>query len=431
MAEGGKPYRSGLPNLGPCLCAFPDNKKLPSILRKKVLESGVKIIDRIMMTDLIKTEQEITGAVGITVGEAEFCVLYAKAVILCTGASGFKPTGWPISNLTSDGDMMAYRIGAAITGKEFIDTHGTASDNPAFVGPVFLNRPVGEAPPLTFYTDGEGQVHQGFSVFHLGPEFQIHGGKGPITTDLPHGKVKLVGGASAGMATHKSEGIWPVGYDGGVGVAGLYAAGDSLGTMLSGAAYSAIGLALAGSAVTGRIAGSSAALYSRNRENKNTSEHADHNEIQRLKAQIYKPLERSGGFSPRWVIQLLQNTMVPYYTMIIKHRDRLTAALNMITFYQKHFVPALKAEDAHELRLALETKNMLCNAEMKLRASLFREESRGTHYREDFPCRDEENWNAWIKIRNQNGEMVLEKVPVPKEWERSADGDFLFDFPKF
>lgn len=428
MEQDGKLYRAGLPNLGPCLCAFPDHKKLSVILRRKVLDSGVKIMDRMMITDLIKTDGQIAGAVGITVRTAEFCIIRAKAVILCTGASGFKPTGWPISNLTSDGDMMAYRAGAAITGKEFIDTHGTESENPAFVGPLFLSRPVGEAPPPTFFIDGEGQAHQGLSVFHLGPEFLVHAGKGPIMANLPQGKVKVVGGASSGMATHKSEGIWPVGCDGGVGIPGLYAAGDSLGTMLSGAAYSAIGLALAGSAVTGRIAGNFAARYAKNQEGQLPLEKE---KIQKIKEEIYTPFNRKSGFAPSWVIQLLQNTMNPYYSMIIKHQDRLTAALSIINFYQKNFVPALKAVDAHELRLAIETKNMLCNAEMKLRASLFREESRGSHYREDFPYRDEDSWDAWIKIREKGGKMVLEKEPIPKEWKRPADGKFLFEFPVF
>jgi succinate dehydrogenase/fumarate reductase flavoprotein subunit len=56
---------------------------------------------------------------------------------------------------------------------------------------------------------------------------------------------------------------------------------------------------------------------------------------------------------------------------------------DVITFLQNQFVPSLKAKDLHELRLVHETKNMLLNAEMKLKASLFRTESRGSHYIED------------------------------------------------
>jgi len=36
----------------------------------------------------------------------------AKSVILCTGAGGFKPNGFPICDLTHDGTIMAYNIGA-------------------------------------------------------------------------------------------------------------------------------------------------------------------------------------------------------------------------------------------------------------------------------------------------------------------------------
>ena len=60
---------------------------------------------------------------------------------------------------------------------------------------------------------------------------------------------------------------------------------------------------------------------------------------------------------------------------------------------------------------------MLLNAEMKLRASLFRTESRGVHYREDLPARDDENWLAWVMIsQGRDGKMKLEKEPVPEKW---------------
>ena len=58
----------------------------------------------------------------------------------------------------------------------------------------------------------------------------------------------------------------------------------------------------------------------------------------------------------------------------------------------------LKAEDFHELRLAHEASNMIISAEMKLRASLMRKESRCSHYRLDYPELDDKNWRAWINI---------------------------------
>ena len=108
--------------------------------------------------------------------------------------------------------------------------------------------------------------------------------------------------------------------------------------------------------------------------------------------------------------------MVPYYIMQIKHGERLEAAITLVKFLENHIGPQLKAHDAHELRMAHEARNMALNAEMMLRASLFRTESRGTHYREDYPHRDDPNWLAWTVIKQEEGEMKLSKQPIPKEW---------------
>lgn len=416
-----------LKELGPCEAIFPYENSIPINLRKKVLQVGAKILDRVMITDLIKKDNRVIGAVGITVSEGEFCVFKAKSVIICTGAAGFKPVGWPISNLTADGDMMAYRAGAEITGKEFIDTHGSDREAPAYVGAAFLKRPPGGAPPPPIFTNAYGETFKNPSIFHLGAEFQAHAGKAPIYGDTPMGKIELVSGASAGMSTHKAEGIWPVGTNGFTGVEGLFAAGDSLGVMLSGGAYSAIGIALAGSAVIGARAGYAASEAAKQVD----LQEAEEQELEALQEGIYAPLERKGGFSPRWITQLMQNVMFPYFTMMIKEENRLKTALSQIEYYKESLLPKIYAKDAHELRQAIEVKNMLGNAEMKLKASLFRQESRGTHYREDYPQRDDENWFAWIKIKEDSGEMVLTKEMIPEDWKKPTDEKYLFDFPKF
>lgn len=46
---------------------------------------------------------------------------------------------------------------------------------------------------------------------------------------------------------------------------------------------------------------------------------------------------------------------------------------------------------------------MMLNAEMRLRASLFRTESRGMHYRENYPERDDPNWLAWVMLKEEGG----------------------------
>ena len=131
------------------------------------------------------------------------------------------------------------------------------------------------------------------------------------------------------------------------------------------------------------------------------------------------PAGRTGGFSPRWVTQILRSVMTPYFITYIKHGRRLEAALTLVEFLRDHMAPMLYARDSHELRLAHETKNMVLNAEMMLRASLFRTESRGMHYREDYPRRDDSSWLAWTKLKEE-GSMKVFKELIPEEWRPGA-----------
>ncbi|MEM3666116.1 MAG: twin-arginine translocation pathway signal protein, partial [Candidatus Bathyarchaeia archaeon] len=98
-------------------------------------------------------------------------------------------------------------------------------------------------------------------------------------------------------------------------------------------------------------------------------------------------------------------------------------------------VPKLYAKDPHELRLAHETKNMVLNAEMILKASLFRTESRGLHYREDHPQRRDPEWLAWTKLKEENGKMKVWKQPIPKEWwpdlTKPEEERYTYIFPEY
>ena len=55
-------------------------------------------------------------------------------------------------------------------------------------------------------------------------------------------------------------------------------------------------------------------------------------------------------------------------------------------------------------------------------AAIHREESRGTHFRRDFPERDDENWR--VRLAHRRGEPV-ERVPISQETPSadSAGGD--------
>ena len=107
---------------------------------------------------------------------------------------------------------------------------------------------------------------------------------------------------------------------------------------------------------------------------------------------------------------------VPYFILAIKHGERSQAALTLMEFVNSHLVPKIMARDAHEWRMAIEAKNMALDAEMRLRASLFRTESRGTHFREDYPRRDDPAWLAWVKVKDEQGKMKVSKEPIPEKW---------------
>jgi succinate dehydrogenase/fumarate reductase flavoprotein subunit len=65
------------------------------------------------------------------------------------------------------------------------------------------------------------------------------------------------------------------------------------------------------------------------------------------------------------------------------------------------------------LRLSLETRNLIQVARQLATAALMREESRGGHFRLDFPERDDTKFLANIVLWNEGGQVRGELRPVP------------------
>lgn len=442
-------------------------------MRKKIQEVGVNLIERAMITDLLLQDGRVKGAVGFSLDDEELYVIEAKAVCLCAGAGSFKPMGhFPCNSVTHDGDGMAYRIGAEISGKEFNDPHelftGGLPPRPVFRGKDKIGRsgPLGSPIPGTGFGGAKVDIDKDPIGFTLKPVFQAMRGEIPAESGFgpppgkrppgggppgggppgggpqgagppglptpepssyfPNSRMQSVIGATAGMSNHKGEGLWPKDTSGVSNIPGLFAAGDNLCSMQNGANYAGFGTSFCGSAVQGATVGISAAEYAKSEGKISIKGPTVGNALEAMTA----PRQREKGFSPSWLTRAMQGIMLPFYVLYAKEESRLQSALSNILYLKSHIAPLMTARDPHELRLAHETSNMLLNAEMKLRASIMRKESRGTHFREDYPARDDRNWLAWIKIRQDHGNMVLEKQDMPRAWRPDMSISYERRYPK-
>ena len=97
---------------------------------------------------------------------------------------------------------------------------------------------------------------------------------------------------------------------------------------------------------------------------------------------------------------------------ILREADGLEKALSSLQKVKDELLSRVFARNPRELREAVEVINMITVSEMVTRAALYREESRGDHYRFDFPEKDDENWLKHITVTQKDGEMILGTQPV-------------------
>lgn len=431
------------------------NRTYAPTLRKYAQTHGVQVYDRIMSCELMKQSGRVVGAIGFHTTSGTLYIIKAKATIIATGAgTTYKSRAMNTDYWTGDGACMAYRAGAELEGFEFRHTNAAPTRaqleerSKIFQGGELQDKTVDITKKYPHVTLQSGWFWPTVNAANEPVEWygagDIHAGKGPLYHDLTHWTEKLaehhqsyfnrVGAEESkligldyfngGLLYYLSArqelntpiggaGIWPIDKYCQSSVPGLFAAGGSCATMVSGAKYGGMGVGLTSGAVTGTRAAQGAYNYIKTLDDFELDEEM----VRDLQSIVTLPARRNTGHEPAWLTHVLQNTVVPYYVLIYKHEKRLQAAYTMVRFMDEELAPNLYAKDPHDWRMAYETKNMLLNAQLQLQCSLYRKESRSSHFREDYPRRDDPDWLVWVIVKKgEDGEISFRKEPIPERF---------------
>jgi succinate dehydrogenase/fumarate reductase flavoprotein subunit len=124
----------------------------------------------------------------------------------------------------------------------------------------------------------------------------------------------------------------------------------------------------------------------------------------------YESLRRGGGFAPAEIMSSLRELMWEKVGPV-RSEAGLTEALGMVEGLRNK-LPLSMAATGSAMLEALEAPMALDVAEMIIRSALARKESRGAHFREEYPEEDE----SWLKVvvleKGGGGEMEVSTRPV-------------------
>lgn len=424
----------------------------------EVLENNeITVIDQTMVTNVIVENNKAEGVMGLHVPSGAVMTVHAKAVVMAMGGGAYKSTGFPTGGDTFDGEYIAYNLGLPIGGKEFDDFHLTCSQAP---GNAFLNNNWTylnniwlcggdiDQDTIKSYADGKGKamvldrvtkavtglsLNDGTGVEDMSTQNILR--RGGSLSENPN-EVRTgknndtmfkgdVYGAAIGFGGHLSCGVF-CGHDNmdcSTGIDGLYAAGDGMNCSgPTGAGYPVgVGFTSSFCSIQGDHAGKAAAAYAAETELTKISDAKK----QEITEEINAPLSVEAGFDPNWAREQLMGIMSPYWVLITKNEKNLTAALTQVEALRDNVLPKLAAASSHDLRLCIEMKHKILSAEMKLRASLARKETRGLNYRSDYPYRDDENFLCLMLVKKEaDGSMSVNKEPVKDEWKGDLSADY-------
>ncbi|NRA95658.1 MAG: L-aspartate oxidase [Planctomycetes bacterium] len=368
--------------------------------------------------DLLIKDGRCAGAVILKDGHP--VVIAAGVTILCTGGAGqiYRETTNP-NVATGDGHAMALRAGVAVADMEFVQFHPTTLYVAGAARHLITEATRGEGARLVdekgdrfvfrYHADGELAprdvvsraivqhlaMTEGVCVFldlrHMGPEVKdrfpgIHRACSLYNLDITVDRIPVHPSA------HYMIGGCITDLDGRTSLPGLLAAGEASSSGLHGANRLASNSLLEG-LVFGRRAGALAC------EESNAT--VDAFEL----AEPDRPL-------PHTVLNVTDmknsvRSLMWRHVGILRTEDGLVSALDQLRTWQ-----AYVHQVAFESWKALEMQNMLAVAVSVVRGALWRRESRGTHYRTDFPERDDAAFTS-RGVQGEGEEIVARPLGRP------------------
>ncbi|MBS3791809.1 FAD-binding protein [Candidatus Bipolaricaulota bacterium] len=406
--------------------------------------------------DLVTEGRTVDGFVGYDVSTGDLVRFEGEAVILATGGCGqaYETTSSGRAS-TGDGLGVAIRAGVPVKDLEFIQFHPTGLKEKGILvseaargeGGYLLNgkgeRFMADYEPDSMELaprdvvvramqreinagrgiDGEDYLHLDLTHFsdekikkkiptikELALDFaKVDPTQRPIPVQpTAHYCMGGIPTDISGRVQAKKEGVlWD----------NLYAAGEIACVSVHGA--NRLGAnSLLETVTFGKRAGSFAAR----RAKKGATEVVNSDGVQWWESKLKALLEGNGSLKVHQLRQQLRATMTEH-AGVFRDEEGLERALDKIRGLRERYFEDLYLEDDGrkfntELRAALELENTLEYSEFIVQAAIAREESRGAHFRTDFPDRDDENWLLHsILTRTSSGEAEVSYTKV-----RDRDG---------
>ncbi|MEW6424315.1 MAG: FAD-binding protein [Bacillota bacterium] len=420
-----KPSGSGGQNYARLI--FAADKTGSFILRSlfsQCLRQEVDLFDEWVVTRLILDGRQ--RAVGVTVfdlvaGDMKF--VRGKAVVFCTGGCGqVYGRSTNALNTTGDGMVISFRAGAVLKDMEFIQFHPTSlyqtnilmseacrtsggylinGDGERFMGKYapqkyeLATRDIVARGIQTEINEGRGIGGQEFvylDLRHLGAE--------KIMKYLPKNRELAIRFAGVDMikecipiqpAQHYSMGGIKTDVDGRTGLEGFFAAGECACVSVQGANRLG-GNSLQETVVFGRRVGRTALEWCRQVGYPDVSE----GELLAEEKRLREICTRDNGGESSFALKKELGQVMIQKVGIFRDQKGLEEALEKIKVLQERSrrVGIIQKSMLYnnELVEILELENMLTLAEIITLGALRRKESRGSHYRTDYPDRDDVNW---------------------------------------